>query len=123
MSIDKKILIIDAHPVYGPKIQAFLEGLTFRNIEIINKGSQAFERTKTFSPDLVILSGMLPDADSLETLKSIKTIRPSLPVIVQVGLLAEDALKKSFQTAGACAVLPRLEKDLFPLQNAIETNL
>lgn len=116
-------MIIDAHPVYAPKIAAFLEGLTFKNIEIIKKGSQVANRLKESMPDIVILSGMLPDADSIEVLKQIKTASQCVPVIVQTGLVCSREAWSDFEKAGATVVLARLEKDLAPLQKAIETVL
>ncbi len=121
--MNQKIMIIDAHPVYAPKIAAFLEGLTFKNIEIVDKSSQAVGRIKEFMPNIVILSGMLPDIDSVEVLKQIKAASKFLPVIVQTGLLCTDELRSAFSDAGATVVLPRLEKDLVPLQRAIEAVL
>ena len=118
--MNRKIMIVDAHPVYAPKIAAFLEGLTFKDIEIVAKSSQVVSRVRAFMPDMVILSGMLPDADSVDILKKIKIESQSLPVIVQTGLLCDEKMCSAFENAGAVAVLPRLEKDLSHLQKAIE---
>jgi DNA-binding NarL/FixJ family response regulator len=121
--MEQKVMIVDAHPVYAPKIAAFLEGLTFKNIEIVHKSGLLAGRLQEFRPDVLILSGMLPDTDSVELLKGIKAQAPSLPVIVQTGLLCTEEKRSAFVEAGAAAVLPRLEKDLGPLQSAIQTLL
>ena len=118
--MDKRVMIIDAHPVYAPKINAFLEGLTFKNIEIVDKSKDVFDRVRIFKPDVIILSAMLPDIDSVDILKLIRTQLPFVSVIVQTGLLTDAGRCLALKEAGASSVIPRLEKDLIPLQKAIE---
>ncbi|MCA9405478.1 MAG: response regulator [Candidatus Omnitrophica bacterium] len=115
-----KILIIDAHPVYVNKTEGFLRGLTFHNITIARNGKEGQEKAKSIRPDLIILSAMLPDMDSFDVCEAVKKNSPESRIIVQVGLFYAAEEIERFMSLGADRVLDRKEKDLQPLQNAIE---
>ena len=119
--MEKKILIIDGHPVYTEKIIAFLQGMNFKNIRLALTGQQGLRDARRSFPDLVILSGQLPDMDSQDVCKQIKQIGQSkVRIIIQVGLLTEKEEIDVFKEQGADVVLDRKEKDLVPLQKALE---
>ena len=119
MTMSPKILIIDSHPVYILKMEGFLRGLTLNNIILTKTGKEGIEKAKSESPDLIILSGMLPDMNSQEVCGTVKAASPSAGIIVQVGLFTEDKAIEEFKECGADFVLDRKEKDLSPLQEAI----
>lgn len=118
--MEHKILIVDGHPVYILKLVGFLEGLTFKNIFLATSGQEGINKTELINPDLVILSGMLPDMESKEVCKEIKAFNNKIKIIVQTGLFTDSESMKAFRTVGADAVLARKEKDLMPLQGIIE---
>ena len=118
--MDHKILIIDGHPVYIHKLAGFLEGLTFKNVALADSGKEGIKKTELIKPDVVILSGMLPDMDSNEVCRKIKEISRNTRIIVQTGLFTEQESLRKFKEDGADAVLDRKEKDLMPLQELIE---
>ena len=120
MMMDKKILIIDGHPVYIQKLEGFLRGLTFQSIFLGPCAQEALALLEAEKPHLVILSGMLPDKDSLELCQEIRKKYPSVKIIVQIGLFTQITQIEEFMKAGADAVLARKEKDLQPLQETIE---
>ena len=119
--MDQRILIIDGHPVYVNKTIGFLQGLTFKNVRLAKTGKQGIDDVRLQKPDLIILSSMLSDMDSLEVCKVIHELtNGSTKIIVQIGLFAEVETINKFTDYGADVVLTRKEKDLRPLQNAIE---
>ncbi len=118
--MEDKILVIDAHPVYIQKLDAFVRGLTFQHIRLAASAHEGLSLAESFQPDIVLMSGIYPDRDSRETLRELKRICPQARVIVQVGLLTEHDAIEAFKDAGAMAVLIRLEKNLAPLQDALE---
>jgi len=119
--MDQRILIIDGHPVYVNKTIGFLQGLTFKDIQLAKTGKQGIDEVRFKKPDLVILSSMLQDMDSLEVCKVIHELtNGSTKIIVQIGLFTEVDTISKFKDYGADAVLMRKEKDLQPLQKAIE---
>ena len=121
MNLTHKILIIDAHPVYAKKMEAFFRGLTFSEIVIASDAAEGLRMFGNAPADLVLLSGMLPDADSPQICRTLRTrAGASLKIIIQVGLMTEQDQVEQFLQDGADRVLVRKEKDLRPLQQAVE---
>ena len=121
VSLTQKILIIDGHPVYINKLDGFLKGLTFSNIVLAKTGQEGIFLIENEKPALVILSGKLPDMDALEVCKTIRrSASPAIKIIVQIGLFADEGTSLSFKKSGADIVIDRREKDMQPLQEAIE---
>ena len=118
--MDQKILIVDAHPVYSKKIESFLRGLTFQNVALCHSGSDGISFAERLAPRLVISSGMLPDLASTEVCRKIREMMPSTGIIIQVGLFFSSEDVAQFRSAGADIVLARKERDLVPLQCALE---
>ena len=117
--MEQKILVIDAHPVYIYKMEGFLKGLTFHDITLARSGVEGVALAEARKPQLVIMSGMLPDMASEKVCELIKH-RSGAPIIVQIGLFTEDRSIQRLKVSGADVILPRKEKDLMPLQRAIE---
>jgi DNA-binding response OmpR family regulator len=117
--MDQRILVIDAHPVYIHKMEGFLKGLTFHDIALARSGAEGVALAEAQRPQLIILSGMLPDMASEKVCELIKH-RSGAPVIVQIGLFTEERSIQRLKVSGADVILPRKEKDLMPLQKAIE---
>ena len=119
--MNQTILIVDGHPVYVNKTIGFLQGLTFKDIHLAKTGKQGINDAQNKKPDLVILSSMLQDMDSLEACRAIHELTKGLTkIIVQIGLFTEIETMNRFTNYGADAVLMRKEKNLQPLQKAIE---
>ena len=119
--MDHRILIADGHPVYVNKTIGFLRGLTFKDIQLVQTGAQAIDKVRSKKPDLVILSSMLEDMDSLDVCRtSARLAHGTTKIIVQIGLFTENEMIEEFKACGADIVLPRKEKDWQPLQKAIE---
>lgn len=121
--MNDKILVIDAHPVYSAKLEGFLKGLTFQHVTLCASGRQGLESAAIEHPGMVIVSGMLPDMDSRDVCRGLKALSPAMKIIVQVGLFTDEGTVARFKESGADIVLDRREKDLMPLQKAIETFL
>ena len=67
------------------------------------------------------MSSQLPDVESLTVCKEIvQCCQPKPKMIVQVGLFAEEETINQFKESGVEVVLLRKEKDLHPLELAIE---
>ncbi len=115
----KKILILDAHPVYILKTEGFLRGLTYNNITLARTAKEGLEKTGLLQPDLIIMSAMLPDMDAHEVCQKLKQQCNSSKIIVQIGLYTEQKDIEQFKQEGANAVLERKEKDLIPLEEAV----
>jgi DNA-binding NarL/FixJ family response regulator len=117
--IPAKILIVDAHPVYSDKMEGFLRGLTYENIDMAKTGQEALAKLHSLDPDLVIMSAMLPDMDAFDLCRKIKERTPRAKIITQIGLFSGPDDVARFNQNGADIVLIRKEKDLNPLQAAL----
>jgi DNA-binding NarL/FixJ family response regulator len=117
--MNTKIMIIDAHPVYVLKTVGFLESLTFKNVEVVSRGAQADLITFQYRPDIVILSATLPDANSVQLAKRIKSQLSKTAIIVQAGLLIKEEEVDAFKAVGVAHVLPRREKDWSAFEAAL----
>lgn len=118
--MDHKIMIIDAHPVYAPRMEGFLRGLTFKHIRLATDGAQGLALLPGFPPDAVILSERLPDMDSANCCARLRAARPGAKIIVQTGLFTEPARERQLLRCGADDVVIRREKDLQPLQDSLQ---
>ena len=71
-----------------------------------DNGLKALEMLKNFSPSAMLLDIKMPKLNGMETLKQIKKLKPSLPVIIVTGYqsveLAQEALKN-----GAADYIPK----------------
>jgi DNA-binding NarL/FixJ family response regulator len=114
-----KFLIIDAHPVYIHKTEGFLKSLTYNDITLAKTAQEGLEKLAAIKPDVVIMSGMLPDMNAHVICKNIKERADTTKIIVQVGLFTDENDIQRFKQYGADVVLDRKEKDLMPLQDAI----
>ncbi|GEM_PF-2613903 len=121
MSLTQKILIIDGHPVYAKKTEAFFKGLTFSEATVASSAAEGLQKFENAPADLVVLSGMLPDGESRQVCQTLRIkAGSSLKIIVQVGLMAgQEEIQRFFQD-GADRVLMRKEKDTKPFQQAVE---
>jgi len=113
------ILIIDSHPVYIDRTISFLKGLTFQNIITAGTGREGIQKAIEHNPEIVILSSMLPDKDSLEVCRAVSNA-VACQVVVQTGLFTTPDDERKIKESGADAVVVRQEKDFQPLQDVIE---
>lgn len=120
----QKVLVIDCHPVYKDKIIGFLQDVGFEHIYLAQTGEEGLTMKESINPDLVLLSGMLPDMDSLDVCQTIhQSQKKPLKIIVQTGLFTEQERIEQFKLNGAHEVLLRKEKDFTPLRNAVDSAL
>lgn len=77
----KKILIIDDEPELLKSLTITFEASGYE-VQTAPDGLNGIERLREDRPDLVILDIMMPGLSGLDTLKEIKTINASIPVIM-----------------------------------------
>jgi len=75
-------------------------------LKFATSGPEALEMLKTLSPALMMLDIKMPKIHGLEVLKSVKQLKPKLPVIIVTGYqsveMAQEALKN-----GAIDYIPK----------------
>ena len=80
MNTKSRILIVDVDVNICELVRLYLEKEGYI-VETCNKGSEAIEKFKAFTPNLVILDIMLPGIDGFEVLRLIRNIS-NIPVIM-----------------------------------------
>jgi CheY-like chemotaxis protein len=103
------VLVIDDDPHYRKVVRAMLEssGHVVRQASDGNGGIESFASTR---PDLVITDMIMPELDGIETIRALRDLDPSVPIIAISGgsgsvlMVARDAgaveaLAKPFDSA------------------------
>ncbi|PYJ76004.1 MAG: sigma-54-dependent Fis family transcriptional regulator, partial [Verrucomicrobia bacterium] len=91
---NRRILIIDDERPILMTLEALLRRHAYQ-VDTAPTASQGLKLLKTKSPSLVLLDLQLPDAEGLQTLDSIKTDSPEMPVII---LTAHDTLHNAIES-------------------------
>ncbi|PYL12906.1 MAG: hypothetical protein DMF43_06960 [Verrucomicrobia bacterium] len=91
---NRRILIIDDERPILMTHEALLRRHAYQ-VDTAPTASQGLKLLKTKSPSLVLLDLQLPDAEGLQTLDSIKTDSPEMPVII---LTAHDTLHNAIES-------------------------
>lgn len=104
---DKSILIIEDNPDDGLLTMRALKKLNYRNIRLVENGSQALEflygestdeKRRNLPPDLILLDLNLPIIDGFTILKKIRSSKTTknTPVIVLTSSGEEKDIKLSY---------------------------
>ena len=78
------VLIVDDETTIIESLEGILSDDGFEVMHAFN-GYEALKKIETDSPDIVLLDIWMPGMDGIETLKEIKKIAPSLPVVMITG--------------------------------------
>ena len=78
------VLIVDDESSIIDSLEGILSDDGFEVMHAYN-GYEALKKIETHSPDIVLLDIWMPGMDGIETLKEIKKMAPSLPVVMITG--------------------------------------
>lgn len=102
----RTILIVDDSFVTRSILSKFLRTFGYEVLEA-KSGEEGVEISKKFDVDLVVCDVEMPGLDGFETTKSIKEVKPKLPVVI-FSTLSEEQLIKGME-AGADGYLSKSE--------------
>ena len=108
-----RILIADDHAVVRAGIRQFIAGHDDLNVvgEAAN-GAEVIDYVRKVELDLIVLDISMPGRSGIDTLKSLKQIRPQLPVLILSGF-AEEQYAINLLRAGAAGYI---NKEAAPAQ-------
>jgi DNA-binding NarL/FixJ family response regulator len=102
------VLIVDDHPLTREALASLLEQHGFEIAGHAEDGSEAADRARELSPDLVLLDLTMPGTDGLTALPRIRDAAPSCEVVVLTASGTEENLLAAIR-AGAAGYLLKSE--------------
>ena len=115
-----KVLLVDDEPDFLDVMQAALQSWGFEVI-LAQDGKQALEAVKTKKPSVVVLDYMMPVMNGVETLKKLRKIEATLPVILFTAHPNEDNMGNALGLR-VSAFVPKLS-EYTDTQSALKTAL
>ena len=98
-----KILVVDDQKVIGDLFE-FTLGYSGHSITFVDNADAAFKILKEKSFDFAFLDIVMPGLDGVATIKRMKELKPSLPIVMMSGYSVEDK-KKEAKEVGAVGCL------------------
>jgi DNA-binding NarL/FixJ family response regulator len=108
-----RILIADDHAVVRAGIRQFIAG--HDDLKVVGEaanGAEVIDYVRKVELDLVVLDISMPGRSGIDTLKSLKQVRPELPVLILSGF-AEEQYAINLLRAGAAGYI---NKEAAPAQ-------
>jgi DNA-binding NtrC family response regulator len=82
----QSILVVDDDKSIRDYLAAFLTSCGF-HVDCLGSGDEAIDRLASgYSPSMILLDVMLPGKDGIEVLSNVKSIYPSIPIIILSGI-------------------------------------
>lgn len=107
-----RILLVDDHIL-------FLEGLNnllkARGVEVVGMaqdGLEALEKTRQFSPDMILMDIRMPRCDGLKATRLIKAERPECKIVILTTSEEETDLLEAIRSGASGYLLKSLEADM-----------
>src|SRR5437867_3308818 len=118
----RSILVVDDDKNTRDYLAAFLTSSGFV-VECLGSGDDAIERLASgYSPSMILLDIMLPGKDGIEVLSNLKTIYPSIPIIILSGIGQIKTVVEAMNLGASDYLTKPFEEEALELaiQNAIE---
>jgi CheY-like chemotaxis protein len=106
-----RILVIDDEPVMRATLQYVLEDLGYR-VCVAATGQQGFELFERLRPDLVITDIFMPEVDGFATMKHIRRVAPSVPIIAMSAIMDEQQMERRLPGGACCCVQKPVDERL-----------
>ena len=98
-SLEKKVLIVDDSEFNIELVKALITVENDINFIDACDGKEAVDKFEKLCPDLVILDIMMPNMGGIETLKIMKKVNASVPIIILTAI-ENDKTKKTCTDLG-----------------------
>ncbi len=118
----RSILVVDDDKNTRDYLAAFLTSSGFV-VECLESGDDAIERLASgYSPSMVLLDIMLPGKDGIEVLSNLKTIYPTIPIIILSGIGQIKTVVEAMKMGASDYLTKPFEEEALELaiENAIE---
>ena len=105
-----KILVVDDKKVIGDFFNLTL-GYYGHHITVVHDLSSALEVVRQEVFDIAFIDMMIPDRDGVEVLKEVKTIVPSLPVVMMSGYTLDEKRQQAIRLGAVGCLKKPFELD------------
>lgn len=100
------ILVVDDEPSIRELLSTYFQSRGYQ-VSSTSTGADAMIKVADTALSLVLLDLVLPDADGLDLLGSLKKGHPDLPVIIMTGMGSDDVLLKQAMEKGAAGFVSK----------------
>ena len=104
------ILVVDDDISHCTILQALLRGWGYR-VALAHNGVQALEQVRQQVFDLVLCDIRMAEMDGIETLKEIKTLNPSIPVLIMTAYSSVDTAVEALKSGALDYLIKPLDFD------------
>jgi CheY-like chemotaxis protein len=118
----KKVLIVDDERSLSELIMESLMIFGDYYVESANNGSEAFEKYKTFLPDIVVMDVEMPVMDGYESSHKIKSFDPNARILMLTGNPGDFRARRTIEEGIALTLIQKPVK-LMDLNRTISENL
>ena len=108
------ILVVDDDISHCTILQALLRGWGYR-VALAYNGVQALEQVREKVFDLVLCDIRMAEMDGIETLKEIKTLNPSIPVLIMTAYSSVDTAVEALKSGALDYLIKPLDFDKLQL--------
>jgi DNA-binding NarL/FixJ family response regulator len=115
-----KVLLVDDHPLVLDSLRQLIEP-HFTVVGCVNTASELLCRAKELHPDVVLLDASLPEMNGFEAARRLKTILPTIKIIMVTMLTEAISVSEAFKAGAHGYVLKHSASD--ELREAIESVL
>src|SRR3989449_5093841 len=118
----RSILVVDDDKNTREYLSTFLGSSGF-SVDCLESGDEAIERLASgYSPSMILLDIMLPGKDGIEVLSNVKTIYPSIPIIILSGIGQIKTVVEAMKIGASDYLTKPFEEEALALaiENAIE---
>ncbi|HYR88863.1 MAG TPA: sigma-54 dependent transcriptional regulator [Terriglobia bacterium] len=118
----RSILVVDDDKSTREYLATFLIARGY-SVECLESGDQAIERLASGqSPSMILLDVMLPGKDGIEVLSNLKTLYPSLPIIILSGIGQIKTVVEAMKIGASDYLTKPFEEEALELaiENALE---
>ena len=98
------ILICDDEEGIRESLKLVLED--YYTLHFVRNGLEALEALKTLKPSVMLLDIKMPKLSGMETLKSIRSFRPKLPIVMVTGYQSVETAQEAIRN-GATDYIPK----------------
>src|SRR5437773_416358 len=118
----RSILVVDDDKNTRDYLAAFLTSSGFV-VECLESGDDAIERLASgYSPSMILLDILLPGKDGIEVLSNLKTVYPSIPIVILSGIGQIKTVVEAMKMGASDYLTKPFEEEALELaiQNAME---